>query len=105
VPNGGAYVHELKLDGYRIQAHLHDGRVSLYTRSGLDWTNRFPPIAADVARLPAGALVLDGEIICADSDGRPNFSALQDDLKRGRHDRFVYLKRITPRMLRDYSNE
>jgi ATP-dependent DNA ligase len=41
------------LTGYRIQAHLHDGRVSLYTRSGLDWTSRFPPIAADVARLAA----------------------------------------------------
>src|SRR5215831_10283485 len=69
VPNGVAYVHELKLDGYRIQAHLRDSRVSLYTRSGLDWTNRFPPIAADVARLPGGNLVLDGEIICAESDG------------------------------------
>jgi bifunctional non-homologous end joining protein LigD len=90
VPNGRAYLHELKLDGYRIQAHLHAERVSLYTRSGLDWTNRFPPIAADVGRLPAGNLALDGEIICADPDGRPNFSALQDDLKRGLHDRFVY---------------
>jgi hypothetical protein len=45
VPNGGAYVHELKLDGYRIQAHLQDDRVTLYTRSGLDWTNRFTTIA------------------------------------------------------------
>jgi bifunctional non-homologous end joining protein LigD len=90
VPNGGAYVHELKLDGYRIQAHLRDSRVSLYTRSGLDWTKRFPPIAADVAHLLPGNLALDGEIICANSDGRPNFSALQDDLKRGRYDRFVY---------------
>jgi bifunctional non-homologous end joining protein LigD len=90
VPNGGAYLHELKLDGYRIQAHLQDGRVTLYTRSGLDWTSRFATIAAGVARLHAGNLVLDGEIISADPDGRPNFSALQDDLKRGRHDRFVY---------------
>jgi bifunctional non-homologous end joining protein LigD len=90
VPNGGAYVHELKLDGYRIQAHLHERRVTLYTRSGLDWTNRFTTIAADVARLRAGNLVLDGEIISADPDGRPNFLALQDDLKRGRHERFVY---------------
>jgi bifunctional non-homologous end joining protein LigD len=55
----------------------------------LDWANRFPPIAADVARLPAGNLALDGEIVCADSDGRPNFSGLQDDLKRGRHNHFV----------------
>jgi bifunctional non-homologous end joining protein LigD len=41
----------LKLDGYRIQAHLHEGRVTLYTRSGLNWTKRFPPIAADMAHL------------------------------------------------------
>jgi bifunctional non-homologous end joining protein LigD len=44
-------VHEVKLDGYRVQAHLRDGRVTLYTRSGFDWTNRFATIAADVARL------------------------------------------------------
>jgi bifunctional non-homologous end joining protein LigD len=45
---------------------------------------------ADARRLPANALVLDGEIISAGPDGRPDFSALQDDLKQGRHDRFVY---------------
>jgi hypothetical protein len=37
--------------------------LRLYTRTGLDWTNRFPPIAADVGRLPAGKLVMDGEVI------------------------------------------
>ena len=90
VPAGARYVHELKLDGYRMQAHLRDGRVTLYTRSGLDWTARFPTIAADVARLPAGKLILDGEVISADAKGRPSFSALQDDLKRRRHDRMAY---------------
>ncbi len=90
VPTGANFVHELKLDGYRIQAHLRDARATLYTRSGFDWTNRFAPIAADVARVPAGTLVIDGEIISAGAEGRPSFSALQDDLKRGRHDRFVY---------------
>ena len=84
------FVHELKLDGYRIQAHLHDGHVTLHTRTGLDWTHRFPVIAADVGRLPAGKLVMDGEVISADARGRPDFPALQDDLKRGRHDRMVY---------------
>ena len=73
-----------------MQAHLHDGRVSLYTRSGLDWTTRFPTIAADVVRLPAGKLVIDGEVISADTTGRPNFGALQDDLKRRRYDRLIY---------------
>src|SRR6266481_234708 len=90
VPSASGFVHELKLDGYRVQAHLHDGRVRLYTRSGLDWTNRFPTIAADVGRLPASKLVIDGEVISADAQGRPNFSTLQDDLKRGRYDRMVY---------------
>jgi len=60
VPSGRGFVHELKLDGYRVQAHLQDGRVTLYTRTGLDWTKRFPTIAADVARLPAGKLVFAG---------------------------------------------
>jgi bifunctional non-homologous end joining protein LigD len=90
VPTARGLIHELKLDGYRVQAHIHHGRVRLYTRSGLEWTNRFATIVSGMTRLPAAKLVLDGEIICALEDGRPNFSALQDDLKRGRHDRFVY---------------
>jgi bifunctional non-homologous end joining protein LigD len=90
VTSARGFVHELKLDGYRIQARLRDGHVTLYTRTGLDWTNRFPAIAAELGRLPAGKLVIDGELISADARGRPDFSALQDDLKRGRHDRMVY---------------
>jgi ATP-dependent DNA ligase len=82
VPTAANFVHELKLDGYRIQAHVLEGGATLYTRSGLDWTNRFATIAADARRLPANSLVLDGEIISADPDGRPDFSALQDDLKQ-----------------------
>jgi bifunctional non-homologous end joining protein LigD len=90
VTSARGFVHELKLDGYRIQAHLRDGHVTLYTRAGLDWSNRFPAIAAELGRLPAGKLIIDGELISADASGRPNFSALQDDLKRGRQDRMVY---------------
>jgi bifunctional non-homologous end joining protein LigD len=90
VTSARGFVHELKLDGYRIQAHLRDGQVTLYTRTGLDWSNRFPAIAAELARLPADKLILDGELISADASGCPDFSALQDDLKRGRHDRMVY---------------
>jgi bifunctional non-homologous end joining protein LigD len=90
VPTARGFVHELKLDGYRVQAHLQNGRVLLYTRSGLGCTNSFPTIAADVTRLAAGDLIIDGEVISADSHGHPNFSALQDDLKRGRYDRMVY---------------
>jgi bifunctional non-homologous end joining protein LigD len=90
VPAAAGFVHELKLDGYRVQAHLREGSVTLYTRSGLDWTTRFPTIAAELGRLRAGTVILDGEVISADDQGRPNFSALQDDIKRKRHDRMVY---------------
>lgn len=90
VPTARRFLHELKLDGYRVQAHLRDGRATLYTRSGLDWTKRFPWIAADVAYLPAATAILDGEIISAEKDGRPNFGALQEDLRRRRYDRMVY---------------
>ena len=90
VPTARGFVHELKLDGYRVQAHLRDGRVALYTRTGLDWTVRFPWIAKDMSYLPAGNAIIDGEIISADTNGGPNFGALQDDLKRRRYDRMIY---------------
>jgi len=90
VTRARGFVHELKLDGYRIQAHLRAGQVTLYTRTGLDWSNRFPAIAAELSRLPASKLILDGELISADANGRPDFPALQDDLKRRRHDRMIY---------------
>jgi ATP-dependent DNA ligase len=64
-------VHELKLDGYRVQAHIQNGRVRLYTRGGFDWTSRFATIVASLTRLPAANLVLDGEIICADQRRPP----------------------------------
>jgi bifunctional non-homologous end joining protein LigD len=89
VTTARGFVHEVKLDGYRVQAHLQQGRVKLYTRSGLDWTARFPTLVAEIARLPADRLIIDGEIISPDDDGRPSFSALQDDLKRARHDRML----------------
>ena len=89
-PPGDRYVHEVKFDGYRVQAHLRGGLVSLWTRGGLDWTHRFPPVAVAVGSLPATGLVMDGEIVSADPQGMANFSALQDDLSRSRYDRIAY---------------
>jgi bifunctional non-homologous end joining protein LigD len=79
VPPGSEWIHEIKFDGYRMQARVLRGEPTLYTRNGLDWTKRFPIIAAMVARLPAERLILDGEVI-VEKDGRPNFSELQADL-------------------------
>lgn len=88
-PTGDDWVHEIKLDGYRLQGHIDRGRVTIYTRSGLDWTKRFPTIAEDLARLPVDRAVLDGELV-VQLDGRTNFSELQADLKNSRRDRLQF---------------
>jgi bifunctional non-homologous end joining protein LigD len=89
-PVGPGWVHELKFDGYRIQARLNDGAVSLLTRKGLDWTAKFPNVAAAVAGLPAERALIDGEIVVEDENGVSSFSGLQAALKDGARDRFVY---------------
>ncbi len=89
-PRGAEWLHEIKYDGYRIQARLDHGKVRLLTRKNLDWTHRFKPIAAAVAALPAETALLDGELVVEDDKGVSSFSLLQTDLKDGRGDRFVY---------------
>jgi bifunctional non-homologous end joining protein LigD len=90
-PAGGRWLHEIKFDGYRIEARIDGGKVRLLTRSGLDWTGKFGrAIAAALAGLPAKQAILDGEIVVETGPGSSSFSALQADLKDARTDRFVY---------------
>jgi bifunctional non-homologous end joining protein LigD len=89
-PGGAGWVHEIKFDGYRMQARLDRGKVRLLTRKGLDWTGRFPNVAAAVAALPARAALIDGEIVVEDAHGVASFSALQTALKENSQDAFVY---------------
>jgi bifunctional non-homologous end joining protein LigD len=89
-PNGDNWVHEIKFDGYRIQARLDRGKVKLLTRKGLDWSRKFTAIAALIAKLPAKNALIDGELVVEDSDGISSFSLLQQDLKAHRHDRMVF---------------
>jgi bifunctional non-homologous end joining protein LigD len=75
-PRGEGWVHELKLDGYRIQLIVTpDHEAQLKTRTGLDWTGRFPAIARAAKRLPPGTI--DGEAVALDENGQPDFAALQ----------------------------
>jgi bifunctional non-homologous end joining protein LigD len=90
VPNGGNWVHEIKFDGYRMQARLDGGRITLKTRNGLDWTDKFPSIVEGLKPLARHDALLDGEIVSGEQHGASDFSALQDDLKTGRHDRLAY---------------
>ena len=95
-PVGRNWIHEIKFDGYRLQARIDKaakgkGRVKLLTRSGLDWTARFgKALAAALEALPAQDALIDGELLVENSSGVSNFSLLQQDLAEGRADRFVY---------------
>ncbi len=89
-PSGANWIHEIKFDGYRIEARLDHGKVKLFTRKQLDWTHRFERIANAVAALPAETALLDGELVVENEKGVSSFSMLQTDLKDGRGDRFVY---------------
>jgi bifunctional non-homologous end joining protein LigD len=87
-PSGAGWVHEVKFDGYRIQARVEDGRVVLRTRKGLNWTAKFGAIARAGARLPDG--IYDGEVVALDKKGAPDFGALQAALAEGRTDDLIY---------------
>lgn len=90
-PGDDRWLHEIKFDGYRIQAHLQDGKVRLFTRSGHDWTDRFgPDLGRALAALPAGQAILDGEVVVETAGRSSDFSALQADLSEGRTDRMTY---------------
>ena len=90
-PTGANWLHEIKYDGYRIQARLDGGKVKLLTRKGLDWTKRFSSIERALRNLPLSSGLFDGELIVQDESGVSSFSGLQSDLKSGRHDRLAYM--------------
>ena len=88
-PVGPQWVHEIKWDGYRVSAYVADGKVTIRTRNGHDWTKRFPSIAAAAARLKVRSAVIDGEAVILDDQGRSSFAELQADLDKHGSDRAV----------------
>ncbi|WP_036258719.1 DNA ligase D [Methylocapsa aurea] len=90
-PDGERWLHEIKFDGYRLQARIEAGRVKLLTRSGLDWTETFGgEVVAALRALPIGAALIDGELVVESHSGASDFAALQADLSVGRNDRFIF---------------
>ena len=81
-PKGSDWVHEIKFDGYRMQAHIKKGRATLRSRKGLDWTDRFREIVIGLEHFPD--CILDGEICALTPAGLPSFSGLQSALSSGR---------------------
>ena len=76
-PEGDGWLHEIKFDGYRMHARLDHGAVKLLTRTGLDWTHKYPLIAEAVAALDARQAYLDGELCGVGPDGITSFNIVQ----------------------------
>ncbi len=75
-PAGPDWLHEVKFDGFRAQVHLENGAVTIYSRNGIDFTQRFRQLIAPLGALPCRSAIIDGEMIACDSDGKPDFAAL-----------------------------
>ena len=96
-PDGSEWIHELKLDGYRMQGRIATARgkksrsATLITRSGLDWTHRMPDIAAALAELPVEDALLDGEVVVFDEEGKTSFADLQAAFQEGKKKPLTYV--------------
>ncbi len=80
-PSGPEWIHEEKLDGYRIEAVVRDGGVRLYSRNQKDWTVRFPGVADALRDLPVQSAVIDGEIVAVNTHGATSFQQLQQSME------------------------
>lgn len=81
VPSGARWIHEIKFDGYRVQVHLANEAVKVFTRRGHDWTDRLKKVADDAWHIKAGSAIVDGEVVVPAADGTTDFSVLQNELK------------------------
>jgi bifunctional non-homologous end joining protein LigD len=81
VPAGARWIHEIKFDGYRVQIHLANEAIKVFTRRGHDWTHRFKKVARDAWHIKAGSAVVDSEIVVPAADGTTDFSVLQNEIK------------------------
>jgi bifunctional non-homologous end joining protein LigD len=89
-PDGDAWLHELKFDGYRVLARLDHGKVTLHTRRGNDWTDRMPGLVRELERWKVETAIVDGEIVVLDEQGRSDFQRLQNSLSVEHDDALVY---------------
>jgi bifunctional non-homologous end joining protein LigD len=89
-PSGSGWLHELKLDGYRMQARKDGKKVQVLTRTGLDWTHRVRMVADEIARLPIDKVTLDGEVVVVAPNGTTNFADLQASMQEGAKNALTY---------------
>jgi len=90
-PEGDQWLHEIKLDGYRLICWIDQGKVVLRTRGDQDWTGRFPYIVREVRQLPVENAILDGEVVALQPNGASSFNELVRALREGKSERLFYL--------------
>ncbi|MBY0308714.1 MAG: DNA ligase D [Phycisphaerales bacterium] len=90
LPRGDEWIHEIKIDGYRLFAAKAGGEVRLITRAGHDWTAKFQPIADALGKIKAQSFVIDGEAAVTDARGRTSFQLLQQAIKKRAFDTLVF---------------
>ncbi len=89
-PSGSRWIHEIKFDGYRVQLHIANEGVQVFTRRGNDWTKRFKRVADAAFLINANSAIIDGEVVVPAADGTTDFSVLQNNL-RGKSDKIVLI--------------
>ena len=77
-PEGDEWLHELKLDGYRIGVAIAGGEVQLLSRREKEWTEAFPTVVAGAKKLPVESALIDGELAGVLPDGRTSMHAMRD---------------------------
>ena len=85
------WLFEVKWDGYRVEAVVRDGKVSIFTRNGHDAEAYFPRLLSPPTWIDAREAIVDGEVVALDERGRPDFSLLQERISVGRTGRPVPL--------------
>lgn len=78
--SSAGWFFEVKWDGYRAIAEVSDGKVKLYSRNQISFVDRFPKIVEKLWKIKHD-VIIDGEIVALDDEGRPKFQLLQDYLK------------------------
>ena len=90
-PTGSDWAHEIKFDGYRLQARIAAGKVQLFTRKGLDWTARFPTLAKALKSLKIKSALIDGEAVVETHKGMTSFVKLVEALEAGRSEDMLFV--------------
>ncbi len=89
-PNGENWLHEIKLDGYRILTFKKGKKIRLMSRNNKEWTKYFPNLHHALSQLSATNIILDGEVVLLDENHRSDFQLLQNSINSKEEKNFLY---------------